>query len=407
MALTEVKDATFKPLKIVIIGGSLAGLITGFLLKKKGHVVTILEQAPSSEREGLQAGVGFQGVVRKFFEEELGLKGSSIGVESTEAHLVNFDLKTRFRFQIPLLLTTWETAYYNLRASFDGFASSYVPNPSPFGHTGTGRYQVGKKTIGVDRADDQMIVVVENTETGAEERFAGDIIIAADGANSTIRRQLEPDFARESSGYVIWRGVVPLRDVDPDVVERLKEKIVIYSGKYHYCIVYTIPGNTGKVTGNDRNFNFIWYFWPEKPSMGEIMTDVDGHRHQTSVPKGKLQPDVWASQLKLAEQLLPPPIVQIASRIEQPFVSQVGSGTAPRAAYYDNKLFMIGDALAQVQPNTGLGTTLAAYAAYGLVDLIGDGSEIQPEKTKKWEEDVRGFAERASDVILLYKVEDV
>ncbi|KXT07150.1 hypothetical protein AC578_2358 [Pseudocercospora eumusae] len=382
-----------KPLQVIVVGGSLGGLMVGFLLAKQGHNVRILEQAMSSERSGLAAGIGFSAFIQKFYEGELGLKGDDIGVHNSHFEVLDKNtLECNYKIMKPMRLTSWDAAYYQVRAKIDGLASSYVPNPEPIPLEGECRYETGKKVLKVEEVSGRMNAVVENLATGAIENQPGDIIIAADGANSAIRRQLYPDLVREEPGYVIWRGTVRAAELPQNIRDRVEGRAVIYASDYNYAVIYTIPGDHGSLAPNDRHINVAWYFWPSKPTIDEIMTDIDGHRHRTTVPKGKLRPEIWQSQLSTAKHLLAPEILELVKYIKVPFVSLISSISAPSAAHFHNKLFLIGDALTQSQPNVGMGTSLAAFAAFGLAEAIGKaGEEVKEERIKAWEKDTTAF----------------
>ncbi|USW53524.1 Putative FAD/NAD(P)-binding domain superfamily [Septoria linicola] len=392
-----------KPLNILIIGGSLGGLMAGFLLKRNGHNVTILEQAASSEREGLAAGIGFSLHVRTFFENELGIDGSVLGVLHKGFEVLDDKLNVQYFIPREMRMTSWDCAYYQTRAKFDGLKSSYIEHPEKIETEGTGTYETGKRTLKVEPSEKHLTAVVEDVATGITQHYKSDIIIAADGANSSTRRQLNPNLAREEPGYILWRGTVPTGDLPDNIRARIENRALIYPGKYTYAVIYTIPGDRGSLKPGENQINIAWYFWPTSPTIAEIMTDTDGHQHRTTVPKGKLRPEIWASQVEASKPLLPPEIYDLITRIKQPFVTVVSSISAPKAAYFDNRLFLLGDALTQSQPNSGMGTNLAAYAAYGLADVIGKagisssgqggevlpaGTLVDPKKVAAWEQNV-------------------
>lgn len=212
--------------------------MVGFLLAKQGHSVRILEQATSSERTGLAAGVGFSSYVQKFFEQELGLDGDVLGVRNSHFEVLDkVTLECKYNVAHPMRLTSWDTAYYQLRAKFDGLVSSHVPEPQPIKLQGQGIYETGKKVVNVKDVDGIITAVVQDLSTGATENYPGDIIIAADGANSAIRRQLYPDKAREEPGYLIWRGTARTSDLPPHILERVNGKAVIYVSDYNYAVM--------------------------------------------------------------------------------------------------------------------------------------------------------------------------
>ena len=145
---------------------------------------------------------------------------------------------------------------------------------------------------------------------------------------------------------------------------------------------YTIPGEHGSLKDGGRHINFAWYTWPSQSSLTvqDILTDMDGHTHHTTLPKGKMRPDIWQRQLEHASKTLPPPLYELASHIKSPFVSLIGTVSAPRASYFNSRLFLIGDALAQLQPNTAQGTNFAAMGAMTLSQVFK--GEMSPEQ---WE----------------------
>lgn len=151
---------------------------------------------------------------------------------------------------------------------------------------------------------------------------------------------------------------------------------------------YTIPGENGSLAPGTRHINFAWYFWPTVP-LSSILTDTTGHQHRSTIPKGQLRPEIWAAQLEHARALLPPLFVSLVTAIKHPFVSVISSIRAPRAAYFANRLFLVGDALAQVQPTTGMGTNLAAWEAGSLVDdvLCSDDGALAA-RAARWEKRV-------------------
>lgn len=117
------------------------------------------------------------------------------------------------------------------------------------------------------------------------------------------------------------------------------------------------------------------------------MTDISGHQHRTTVPKGQLRPEIWQAQVAQARRVLPKELVELVEHIRGPFVSIVSSVSAPRAAYFNNRLFLIGDALTQPQPNVGMGMNMAALGSMGLANVIGSVGKgpINESEVTEWE----------------------
>ena len=90
------------------------------------------------------------------------------------------------------------------------------------------------------------------------------------------------------------------------------------------------------------------------------MTDIDGHRHRSTVPPGKICPKVWAKQQAYGRRVLAAPIKELVDKITSPFVTAISDCQAPRASFFANKLLLVGDALALFRPHIAQSTNQAA-----------------------------------------------
>ena len=93
------------------------------------------------------------------------------------------------------------------------------------------------------------------------------------------------------------------------------------------------------------------------------MTDSSSHRHRITLPMGKMSPTIWASQKALATQILPPPFAELVHKTVSPFVQAITDVASPRAAFFDNKLLLVGDALTAFRPHVAASTGQAALHA--------------------------------------------
>lgn len=128
--------------------------------------------------------------------------------------------------------------------------------------------------------------------------------------------------------------------------------------------------------------NLVWYQWPGEVSRDEILTGVNGHCHRTTLPIGQMRPEVWATQIAWAKMFMHPAIAELVANIEQPFASTISSMMSTKSAYFGNRLFFVGDALAQVQPNIGQGTNMAANAALKLADVFSGKTSVEEFEAK-------------------------
>ena len=75
-----------------------------------------------------------------------------------------------------------------------------------------------------------------------------DLLVCADGANSTCRRRLLPDIALQYAGYVAWRGVIEESEVSPEVASVFTDKFIFFGAPQTHIICYMIPGNGGELS---------------------------------------------------------------------------------------------------------------------------------------------------------------
>lgn len=73
-------------------------------------------------------------------------------------------------------------------------------------------YDTGKRVKDVSYAKRSGLTIkFEDSENGTVANLYPDLVIAADGANSTIRKLLVPKLEAPYSGYLTWRGAWYLR----------------------------------------------------------------------------------------------------------------------------------------------------------------------------------------------------
>lgn len=104
-------------------------------------------------------------------------------------------------------MVSWDLLYFTLRACFDGVKSSYCTVPTPVEGEGQGTYEYSRKVTAVKDLGNEVEVSFE--KEGKEGRERADLVVAADGPSSTVRRLLLPEVERKYVGYVAWRGTVP------------------------------------------------------------------------------------------------------------------------------------------------------------------------------------------------------
>lgn len=208
--------------------------MTGIVLRRLAHNVRVLELNESAIREDRGAGISCGPDAQDFFKK-FDLTGEPYYVPSLGIDILDPESKVKRHLKYPLSNSTWNTLYYRLRANFDGFQSEVCSNPPSLPKDqGEGVIQMGAKAINITHSSGEVVVEYEDMSNGAVNSIKADLIIAADGASSTIRQILLPEIKRIYAGYFSWRGIVPETEMSEQAREMLKTNFnaFAYPGGY-------------------------------------------------------------------------------------------------------------------------------------------------------------------------------
>ena len=152
-----------------------------------------------------------------------------------------------------------------------------------------------------------------------------------------------------------------------------------------------MPGVNGVLETGKRLFNFVWYFnCPASSSeFKENMTDIDGHLHRSTLPIGKMRPEVWARHKAYAAQVLTPPFLELVNKTTQPFISTVDDCAAPRVSFFDSRVILAGESLTLLRPHTGSSFNHAAISCLLLEKVLKAEIDIA-----EWEREVLRYREK-------------
>lgn len=217
-------------MRVIIVGGGVAGLGLALSLRRQNIDYVVLEQAARFEAvgAGLQLSpnatraLGHMGVAQRL---------DAFAVRPRQHRFVSWDDAR------PLLVTplgaTVEQAFgapymHAHRADLlDAFLVEIGDDP---------RIRLNARVAGVDQDDAGPWAVLE---TG--EKVRGDVLVAADGVRSQIRERLfEPERPR-FSGCMAWRGLAPAEAVQDLGYER---NSYIWMGPERSIVVYYVSGGS-------------------------------------------------------------------------------------------------------------------------------------------------------------------
>lgn len=242
-------------MRIIIAGGSMAGLFAGVLLHRAGHDVQIFERSRRG-LEGRGAGLVAQQEVFDLLDI-LGLQSvARQGVVARER--ITFDRQgaVRQRDPRPQMQVSWDHLYAAVRSQL-----------------GDDVYMTGRAVVGAE--DDGPFPAIK---LASGIRVEADLVIAADGIGSAIRRQiLTDDPGPLYAGYVAWRALVPERALTPAAREALSDRFAFYHMPGGQALGYTVAGAEGQLDTGERRYNAVWY--RRDHDLAATLTDAEGSRH--------------------------------------------------------------------------------------------------------------------------------
>ncbi|KIL93718.1 hypothetical protein FAVG1_02279 [Fusarium avenaceum] len=371
---------------VVVVGGSVSGLMQALQFRREGRDVIILEQDPDPERASNGYGMTYLTTVDGFLQAN-DITGVPRGYPTTGAHVSLGKWVNPINFEKPMTVTSWGLFYRILRANFDGYASKAVPRPPelPVGH-GKAEYRGGARVTGITESGDKVVVQYVNVADGMAVTIETDQVIGADGSNSTVRDLVGAKLNKNYSGYIVWRGMVNESDLTESTREFFASGFNLDLMWRGYLLCYKVPSDQGDFSAEGATMNYLLYenVADGSSKMEDIFTDTKGRLHQNTVPRGTVRPEMWDRARVEHLPYLAPPFAELLAKTDHPFVSKIGDGMCDSPSYFGGKVTLVGEAFCSIRPHTGAAAELSAVQNELMVKLRRGG--ITPGE---WEEQVR------------------
>jgi 2-polyprenyl-6-methoxyphenol hydroxylase-like FAD-dependent oxidoreductase len=243
--------AAARPVRCVVVGGSLIGLSTAIALSRLGAEVTVAERSPTRAVDG-GGGLGV----------DVALLREVTGIEADPPVLHGIDRDG--------------TAWHLLQGWLEEHATRR-PGVSVLR---------GRQVCTVTPGDGDRDAAVR---TARGETFAADLVVGADGARSTVRATVDPAHPdARYAGVLLWRTLVdeqamPQNVTLPRAGEPARE---LYAGPYR-LVTYPVPGPGGETAVGHRRLNMVWY----DPEQRELLHEaglLDGQTVHGGLAAGTL-----------------------------------------------------------------------------------------------------------------------
>jgi 2,6-dihydroxypyridine 3-monooxygenase len=346
--------------KVIVIGGSLGGLMAGLALRSVGCVVDIYERVPG-RLEGQGAGLRVVPELASLLRDRAGITLSDVSTFVPRFRVIGADDAILGEEENAAQFTSWGSIHGALAQRF-----------------GSGAYHLGETCTGVSISSE----TVEVRFAGGDVRTA-DLVVFADGIASTGRRLLAPEARLDYAGYVAWRGYVPEAALSAAALRMLGDAV-------SYCVIdrshigiYPIPHPIRR-DPSTRFLNFVWYRNAAAgQELDQLMTDRAGVLRQIAMPAGAVQQVHVDAAMAAACELFPPSVAELVLKAEAPFLQAIYDLTVPRMAY--GRACLIGDAAFVARPHAGASVGKAAFNCWRLADCIQAAGGNVPAALAAWE----------------------
>lgn len=345
--------------RAAVIGGSLGGLTAANLLRDDGWDVVVYEKS-AAPLDGRGAGIVVHPSTVRYLLERLRFDIDDISCPSTVLRYLAPDGSVVHEQPSSYRFTAWNTLYRSLLGGIED------------------RHLLGHALCGISADADGPV----------ELRFANgavddaDLVVAADGFDSTVRRRLFGAVDVRYSGYVGWRGLVAESQLSTGTFELLAEAITYCVIPSSHIVVYPIPNADGSVTPGERLVNYVWYRnVAPGAELEELMTGTDGNLRSASLHPGAVQARFIGEMKEAAEQLAPV-LREVVQRTPEPFLQVIQDIETPRMA--TSRVALLGDGAFSARPHAAAGTAKAAEDGWRLIASLQAHDTI-PDALRSWE----------------------
>lgn len=303
-------------MNIAIIGAGIGGLTTAILLKKMGFDVQIYEQA--DELKPIGAGIMLAHNAMQVYDK-LGLKNqiSDLGNTLTSLNITGPNLR---------LISSIKNQSFDEKFSVNhiaihrGALQNLLINQLP-----SNCINLHKNLIDIKQHEKISLIFSDNSE------HKYDVVIAADGIHSFVRKSLFPDSVIRDAKQVCWRGIANM-ELPSRYMNELNE-----------------------AWGSGTRFGFV--------QISKQQVYWYALCNNNKVYKGN-------NPLTLFNDYHPTIQTIVANTSESSFIQNDIKDLKPLSTWYQRNICLIGDAAHATTPNMGQGACQAIEDAYVLSQVI-------------------------------------
>ncbi len=329
----------------MIVGGSLSGLFAAHLLRTAGLDVIVYERT-RGDLAGRGVGLGTRDELFAVLRRAGITIGDAIGVNVHSRICLNRDGTIGCEVPIQAVTTAWDRLY---RALKDALPEEL--------------YRAGMQLTSFEQRGEKVAALF--TDGSCDE---ADLLVAADGMNSTVRRQLLPALTPRYAGYVAWRGAVTENELPAAYHDLIFRHMSFCLPEGELAVVIPMPPSVDDNHGPRRS-QFSW-FRPVDQTVGlrNLCTDSAGHCHGESIAPPLIRQDVIAELRAHANAVLAPQVAALVNETRQTVIQAIYDLESPQLVF--GRVVLLGDAAFVARPHVGTGVTKAALDAQCLANVL-------------------------------------
>ena len=334
--------------RVVIVGGSMAGLFAAAALRNLGWQADVYERAGEAlanrgagiaTHDELYAAVRAAGIDLR----------DAMGVYSKGRIMFAADGTLLGRHELPQVMTSWGLIYRFLRAQI-----------------ADRNYHHGHTLCGIEHHGEGVTAVFDNGR-----RVTADWLLGADGTRSSVRAIVAPTAVAQYCGYFGWRGLLDEALLTPAVLAQFDQRMAFGMAPGGHWLGYLVAGPNDALAVGRRWYNWGWYRTADAAQLRDHLTDASGQYHEHGIPHDRIRAERVAAMRAESRAYLAPQIQAVIAATAQPFLQGIFDFCAPRLLY--DRVALLGDAAATARPHCGMGVSKAAEDAASFAQALNEG----------------------------------